>query len=89
MGDSSFSFMDEKKRSSTPDVLKSRIRQSTDLAVADEDDSEEGTLHQSDQSPVVSHAPFFFIYFKLKSLTNKPFFNKCLLNTKSWNISIS
>lgn len=64
MGDTSFS-VDEKKRSSTPDVLKSRIRQSTDLNVPDgEEDSEEGTLQPSDQSPVVRWLLFFVLVLR-------------------------
>lgn len=60
-GDVSFP-LDCKKRSSTPDVLKSRTRVSSEMSVQDgEDDSEETINQQSDHSPVVSHRFIFLV----------------------------
>ena len=53
-GDSSLP-LDCKKRSSTPDVLKSRTRINTEMSAQDgEDESEDTVNQQSDHSPVVS-----------------------------------
>ena len=56
VGDAGGFSIDEKKRSSTPDVLKSRIRgPGTELNPCQdgEEDSEEALQHTSDHSPVV------------------------------------
>lgn len=66
VGDSGGFSVEDKKRSSTPDVLKSRIRGigNTEMSPSQEDeDSEETLQQQSDHSPVVSYLLDFIICF--------------------------
>jgi len=67
VGDAGGFSIDEKKRSSTPDVLKSRIRgPGTELTPSQdgEEDSEEALQHASDHSPVVSGVGLHWNLFK-------------------------
>ena len=70
-GDASSLPLDCKKRSSTPDVLKSRTRVSSEMNVQDaEEDSEETLNQQSDHSPVVSFSLIlFFKHIPINQLT--------------------